>query len=113
MIYKVINTQSPFTIPITSEWIQRDSVIRVLVESLTGAITINLPEISTLNGFWNGQIIVTDVDNNASGNNVTIATGGSDILNKDATNSIKIVDDGASVVFSVANGTSWVGAYSV
>jgi hypothetical protein len=59
-----------------------------------GAVNIQLPEISELQGFLNQKIYINDVDGNASVNNITVICAGSDKIN-----------DGASVVIST-NGAS-------
>lgn len=113
MVYKIDNTASPYTPTPNVEWRQKDSVVRLLCETNSGAITIDLPEISTLQGFWDTTIIVNDFDANASGNNITINAGGSDIIDATGTTSLTISGDGESVTLTIANGTSWISTESV
>jgi hypothetical protein len=76
-------------------------------------VTINLFEIAELLRFWNVKIIVSDPNNNASTNNITINAGGSDVFDNDTTNQLILNTNGASLSLSVVSETQWLAIESV
>jgi len=73
----------------------------------TGAVTITLPEISTLEPTAFRQLVIVDVGMNSSTNNITLTPGGSDTL-VGITGSGLIDDDGAAVRLVSDGGTQWM-----
>ena len=82
-------------------------------DTTLGAVTINLFEISELNRFWNVKIIIADVSNNASVNNITINAGGTNYIAENGTVQIVLNADGESVAFQVVSDNSWIPLESV
>jgi hypothetical protein len=76
-------------------------------------VTINLFEIADLNRFWNVKVIISDVNNNAATNNITINAGGSDIIDSDTNNQIVLNSDGESLAIQVASEQQWLALESV
>lgn len=82
--------------------------VRLECDTSLAPVTINLFEISELKRLWNVKIYITDISANASANNITINSSGSDTI--DSTGNIQriISNDGVSAVFAVVNQTQWV-----
>jgi len=76
-------------------------------------VTINLFEISELNRFWNVRLIITDVSNNASLNNITINASGSDTIDQEGNVQVVLNTNGESVTFQPVSEVQWVAIESV
>jgi hypothetical protein len=76
-------------------------------------VTINLFEIANLNGFWNVKLVVSDPNNNAGTNNITINTSGSDELDQQGNNQIVLNTNGESVALQVVSATQWLSVESI
>lgn len=78
-----------------------------------GAVTINLFEIAELLRFWNVKIIISDVQNNASSNNIIVNAGGSDLFDNDTTNQLVLNSNGSSLSLQVVSESHWLAIESV
>jgi hypothetical protein len=76
-------------------------------DTTLGAVTINLFEIVNLNRFWNVKIIIADVSNNASVNNITINAGGSDTIDGDGNVQVVLNNNGESIIFQPVSENQW------
>jgi hypothetical protein len=82
-------------------------------DTSSGAVTINLFEITELNRFWNVKIIISDYANKASLSNIFINAGGSDKIDQDGTVQIILNNDGESVTFQPVSENNWIALESV
>jgi hypothetical protein len=93
--------------------------VRLECDTTLGAVTINLPAISTLAISTNLKLIVVDVTANASVNNITINAGAtglppvSDTFDDSTTNQIILDTNGSSVIFQNVAATQWIATESV
>jgi len=82
----------------------------VLCQTNAGAVTINLPRISSIagvpNSTWGFRIFVTDDKNNASVNNITIVPNPADKINGSAA-PIVLNTDGATGHLLISGFSSW------
>jgi hypothetical protein len=91
----------------------QESEVFLECDTTLAPVTINLFEIADLNRFWNVRIVVSDVNNNAGTNNITINANISDTVDEDTTNQIVINTNGSSVSLQVVSDTQWVATESV
>jgi hypothetical protein len=82
--------------------------VRLECDTSLAPVTINLFEIADLKRLWNVKIYITDIAANASVNNITINSSGSDTIDGTGNTSITINENGVSAVFAVVNQTQWV-----
>ena len=81
-------------------------------------VTINLFPIVDLNRFWNVKIVVSDVNNNAGTNNITINAGSVglvpvfDTIDQDGNVQVVLNENGESLSLQVASETQWIGSAS-
>jgi hypothetical protein len=81
-------------------------------------VTINLFPIVDLNRFWNVKIVVSDVNNNAGTNNITINAGSVglvpvfDTIDQDGNVQVVLNENGESLSLQVASATQWIGSAS-
>lgn len=95
-VIAIDDTDSPFTVPARqddSSIITEDVIIECDVSA--GAITINLPTIST---FLNRVVKVADVSGNATAQNITVQGGN---INQ-GVSVVIVVDDGSTIVTPVS-----------
>jgi hypothetical protein len=81
-------------------------------------VTINLFPIANLSRFWNVKIVVSDVNNNAGTNNITINAGSVglvpvfDTIDQDGNVQVVLNENGESLSLQVASATQWIGSAS-
>ncbi len=68
-----------------------------------GAITIQLPSFSYLQGFLNFEICITDTGNNASVNNINIVPAGSNTINQNSSRAITTNKGGVFIIGGTQN----------
>lgn len=76
-------------------------------------VNIDLFEIIDLDGFWNVKIFISDPGLNASTNNITINSTGSDSIDSAGNGSVVIETDGASVELQIVSDNQWIATKSV
>jgi hypothetical protein len=79
-------------------------LVTISVDTTGGAVTINLPEISTLNENYNCKIAVVRT---AGGNNVTVTAGGSDKIGSASTVVLNAINK--SVEVTPVEAINWYG----
>jgi hypothetical protein len=93
--------------------------VRLECDTTLGAVTINLPAISTLAQSTNLKLIVVDATANANVNNITINAGStglppvSDTFDDSTTNQIVLDTNGSSVIFQNVAATQWIATESI
>jgi hypothetical protein len=87
--------------------------VRLECDTTLGQVTINLPEISTLSQSTNLKLIIVDATANASTNNITINSFGSDTFDDSTTNQIILDTDGSSVAVQNISSNLWLAIESV
>lgn len=93
-----------YNLVLTDEQLKaRNLKVRLLCKTLAGAITINLPKISTLGSSLDVEIIVDDFENNAGANNITVNCNAADTIQNNATQLIKANGTIASITISSRN----------
>lgn len=85
------------------------SEVYIHCDTSAGAISINLPSISTL-GYYNAKIYVVDIGDNAGTNNITIVAYEGNTINS-ATNLI-LNTNSESVALSIVSNNQWLGVQS-
>ena len=75
-------------------------------------VTINLFPIADLNGFWNVKIIISDANNNAATNNITINSNVSDAIDEFGNNQIVLNTNGESAILQAVSEKSWLATES-
>ena len=95
----VVSMQSPYTI-LTSD-------SRILADTKSGPVVLNLPSISTIGGSNHKTYIISDVSNNASVSNITINHAGANTLNGDVGPMILTVSGSSASLYSNGIG-NWV-----
>jgi hypothetical protein len=96
----VNNAASPYTVLATDEIIG--------VNSSSGAVTVTLPEISTIGGTNNyRKYYIVDEEGTSSINNITVGTSGSDTINKE-TDSLCIDIDHTSITLYNDGTSNWI-----
>jgi hypothetical protein len=94
------------TIQYNTQWRNvNQQEIYLEVDTTSQPITITLPEISSMGGFFNVKFYITDSNGNSATNNITIASQGSDLI--DSGSSITISTNYGSVLVA-CNGSSWI-----
>lgn len=79
------------------------SKVTIAADATAGNVTVNLPEISTLSGDWNTEIVI--VATAVGANKVIVDGAGSDKLGSAAT--VELTALGSSVVLSPVSATEW------
>jgi len=103
-----------YNLTVNPQWINvQQQEVFLECDTTLAPVTINLFEIAELNRFWGVKIIISDANNNAGTNNITINASGSDTVDDDTTNQIVINTNGSSVSFQVASETQWLAIESV
>jgi hypothetical protein len=103
-----------YNLTVNPQWINvQQQQVFLECDTTLAPVTINLFEIAELNRFWGVKIIISDANNNAGTNNITINASGSDTVDDDTTNQIVINTNGSSVSFQVASETQWLAIESV
>jgi hypothetical protein len=88
-------------------------------DTTSAPVTINLFPIVDLNRFWNVKIVVSDVNNNAGTNNITINAGSVglvpvfDTIDQDGNVQVVLNENGESLSLQVASATQWIGSESI
>ena len=94
------------TIQYNTQWRNvNQQEIYLEVDTTSQPITITLPEIASMGGFFNVKFYITDSNGNSATNNITIASQGSDLI--DSGSSITIATNYGSVLVA-CNGSSWI-----
>lgn len=103
-----------YNLTVNPQWINvQQQEVFLECDTTLAPVTINLFEIVELNRFWGVKIIISDANNNAGTNNITVNSSGSDTVDDDTTNQIVINTNGSSVSFQVASETQWLAIESV
>ena len=98
-----------YTLNYESDWSQLAlQEIYLECDTSDAPVTINLFKISDTNRFWNVNIHVSDISNNASVNNITIVSALTDTIDDSTTDNVVINTNGASSIISISNETSWI-----
>jgi len=95
-----------FNVEVTDEMKRSTgNVIRLLCDTKGGAITINLPKIANLGNFIDVRVLVDDIADNATANNITIVC---DVANKieNAVNYVIQINGGKAELY-VSNKLEW------
>jgi hypothetical protein len=87
--------------------------VRLECDTTLSAVTINLPEISTLSQSTNLKLVIVDATGNASTNNITVNSFGSDTFDDSTTNQVILDTDGSSIIFQNVTSTQWIATESV
>jgi hypothetical protein len=82
--------------------------ITIECDSTLGAITIDLFEINTLQGKRTFSLVVVDVAGQASVNNITINTTGSDLIEESGNTSLVIDTDDSGVILHPISNSIWL-----
>jgi len=82
-------------------------LVTINVDSTNGIVTINLPEIATLNNNWNCKIVVVRT---AGANNVVITAGGSDKIGSLASETLNAINK--SMVLNPVEEINWYGVHT-
>jgi hypothetical protein len=93
-----------------TQW--RNTVLQEIyleVDTTSQPITITLPEIASMGGFYNVKFYISDTLGNSSTNNITIATQGGDLI--DSGGSITLATNYGSVLVACSQ-SSWIGLES-
>jgi len=85
-----------------------DAETELLCDTSVGAVTINLPSISTLNSQWGFLLLIIDLKGNASNNNILVNTTGGNTINGLTSSNISINTNGGSLVFQPISFNQWV-----
>lgn len=103
-----------YDLSVNPQWINLQ-LAEVFLECDTtlAPVTINLFEIADLKRFWNAKIIISDVNNNAGTNNITVNCGGSDVFDNDTINQLVLNVNGSSLSLQVVSETQWLAIESV
>lgn len=89
------------------EWIQlQEQEIYIHCDTRAGQVDVVLPEINTLNGFYNLKLYIVDVYGSASTNNIVISTSGSDTI--DAVSGITLNINNISTSISIVSSDKWI-----
>ena len=103
-----------YNLAVNPQWINvQQQEVFLECDTTLAPVTINLFEIVELNRFWGVKIIISDANNNAGTNNITVNASGSDTVDDDTTNQIVINTNGSSVSFQVASETQWLAIESL
>jgi hypothetical protein len=103
-----------YNLTVNPQWINvQQQEVFLECDTTLAPVTINLFEIAELNRFWGVKIIISDANNNAGTNNITVNASGSDTVDDDTTNQIVINTNGSSVSFQVASETQWLAIESL
>ena len=103
-----------YNLTVNPQWINvQQQEVFLECDTTLAPVTINLFEIVELNRFWGVKIIISDANNNAGTNNITVNASGSDTVDDDTTNQIVINTNGSSVSFQVASETQWLAIESI
>ena len=103
-----------YDLTVNPQWINLQ-LAEVFLECDTtlAPVTINLFEIADLKRFWNAKIIISDVNNNAGTNNITVNCGGSDVFDNDTINQLVLNVNGSSLSLQVVSEAQWLAIESV
>jgi hypothetical protein len=103
-----------YDLTVNPQWINLQ-LAEVFLECDTtlAPVTINLFEIADLRRFWNAKIIISDVNNNAGTNNITVNCGGSDVFDNDTINQLVLNVNGSSLSLQVVSEAQWLAIESV
>lgn len=82
-------------------------LVTLNVDSTGGIVTINLPEISTLNNNWNCKIVIVRT---AGTNNVVVTAGGSDKIGSLASETLTAINK--SIVLNPVEDINWYGVHT-
>lgn len=103
-----------YDLTVNPKWINLQlSEVFLECDTTLAPVTINLFEIAELNRFWNAKIIISDVNNNAGTNNITVNCGGSDVFDNDTINQLVLNVNGSSLSLQVVSETQWLAIESV
>jgi hypothetical protein len=103
-----------YNLAVSSEWRNlQEGEVFLECDTTLAPVTINLFEIAELQRFWNVKIVVSDPNNNAGTNNITINAGGSDTMDDSSTVQIVLNGNGESVALQVVSETQWLASESV
>lgn len=102
-----------FTFPADKlQWILlQEQELYVHCDTSTGPVAIELPAISSMNGFYNVKIYIVDTGGNASGNNITISCDPGNVI--DSGGVVVINNDLASVALTVVSDFQWISVEGV
>lgn len=107
------NVTGTFNLDVQDSWkVLNLQEIRILCNTTYNPVIINLPDITSLQGFWNVKIYVLDEQGNASNNNITINAFLGQTIDFAGNTSLTIDEDGVCIVCSVASFGSWIGLES-
>jgi hypothetical protein len=103
-----------YDLTVNPQWINLQ-LAEVFLECDTtfAPVTINLFEIADLKRFWNSKIIISDVNNYAGTNNITVNCGGSDVFDNDTINQLVLNVNGSSLSLQVVSESQWLAIESV
>jgi hypothetical protein len=82
-------------------------LVTISVNTTAGIVTINLPEISTLNNNWNCKIVIV---RSAGANNVVVTAGGSDKIGSLASETLTAINK--SIVLNPVEEINWYGVHT-
>ena len=103
-----------YNLTVNPQWINvQQQEVFLECDTTLAPVTINLFEIVELNRFWGVKIIISDPNNNAGTNNITINAGGSDTIDDSSTVQIVLNADGESLALQVASEAQWLALESV
>ena len=103
-----------YNLSVNPQWINlQQAEVFLECDTTLAPVTINLFEIADLKRFWNAKIIISDVNNNAGTNNITVNCGGSDVFDNDTINQLVLNVNGSSLSLQVVSETQWLAIESV
>jgi hypothetical protein len=103
-----------YDLSVNPQWINlQQAEVFLECDTTLAPVTINLFEIADLKRFWNARIIISDVNNNAGTNNITVNCGGSDVFDNDTINQLVLNVNGSSLSLQVVSETQWLAIESV
>jgi hypothetical protein len=103
-----------YNLSVNPQWINlQQAEVFLECDTTLAPVTIDLFEIADLKRFWNAKIIISDVNNNAGTNNITVNCGGSDVFDNDTINQLVLNVNGSSLSLQVVSETQWLAIESV
>ncbi len=82
-------------------------------DTTLGPVNIDLFEIVSTKRNWGVKIIISDATNNASVNNITINTSGTDVIDEAGNNQVILATNGESLVLQITGDNLWLATESI
>lgn len=97
-----------------AEWqnVQQQEVF-LECDTTLGPVNIDLFDILSTKRNWGVKIIISDATNNASVNNITINTSGTDVIDQDGNNQVILATNGESLVLQITGDNLWLATESI